>query len=215
MTTRTRLDLFKRYRNEYVAPKQPRLIQVEPAQYLAIAAHGASDDSHHSETAAQEKALYAVATALRAVAVSTYQRDFVLGKLEWQLCSDNSAYTYTSKVMMRMPNFVTSDDVSHAVTSLLARGLDESMSQWVNHASLEQITEGLCVQMLHTGPNNIDAQIQTLAILQDFAKAHGFEMAGPPHVVYLASSQHVPPEHLRTLLRYPVRTKHVTECAAI
>jgi hypothetical protein len=203
MTTRTRLDLFKRYRNEYVAPKQPRLIQIGPAQYLVIAA---SDESNSSDTATQEKALYAVASALRTITTDAHQRDFILGKLEWLLSDDDSVSAHPCKVMMRVPDFVTRDDVAHAAASLLARGPDAATAQWVRQAHLEQIDEGLCVQVLHAGPNGVRAQAKTLALLHNFAQTQGFEMVGPIHAVYLASSQHVPPEHLRTLLRWPVRT---------
>jgi hypothetical protein len=204
--TRTRLDLFKRYRNEYVAPKQPRLIQIEPSQYLVIAARGESNDS---DTNAQEKALYAVASALRTVTTDAHQRDFILGKLEWLLSDDDAeapTHRQPCKVMMRVPDFVTRDDVAHAVAALLARGPDAATAQWVRQAHLEPIDEGLCVQVLHAGPNDVRAQAKTLALLHNFAQTQGFETAGPIHVVYLASSHHVPPEHLRTLLRWPVRT---------
>lgn len=203
MTTRTRLDLFKRYRNEYVAPKQPRLIQIEPAQYLDIAA---SDESDGLAPDALEKALYAVVSVLRTVTTDVHQRDFILGKLEWLLRDDDAEREYPCKVMMRVPDFVTSDDVSHAVAVLLARGPDAATAQWVRQAHLEQIDEGMCVQVLHAGPNDIHAQAKTLALLHDFAQAQVFATVGPIHAVYLASSHHVPPEHLRTLLRWPVRT---------
>ena len=210
MTTRTPLDVFKRYRNEYVAPKQPRLIEIEPAQYLAIVA---SDESNRSDTKAQEKALYTVATALRTVTTDAHQRDFILGKLEWLLNDNGALAAQPCKAMMRVPSFVTGDDVSHAVASLLARGPDATAAYWIQQAHLEQITEGLCVQVLHAGPNDLCAQAKTLALLHDFAQAQGFETAGPIHAVYLASSQHVPPEHLRTLLRWPVRTASEAEAA--
>jgi hypothetical protein len=211
MTTRTRLDLFKRYRNEYVAPKQPRLIQVEPAQYLVIAA---SDESNGSDTNTQEKALYAVASALRTVTADAHQRDFILGKLERLLSNDDAeAQTHGQpcKVMMRVPGFVTRDDVAHAMAALLARGPDATTAQWVRQAHIGPIDEGLCAQVLHAGPNDVRAQAKTLALLHGFAQAQGFETAAPIHAVYLASSQHVPPEHLRTLLRWPVRTVSVSD----
>ena len=88
--------------------------------------------------------------------------------------------------MMRVPDFVTSDDVSHAVAVLLARGPDAATAQWVRQAHLEQIDEGMCVQVLHAGPNDIHAQAKTLALLHDFAQAQGFATVGPIHAVYLA-----------------------------
>jgi hypothetical protein len=210
MTTRTRLDLFKRYRNEYVAPKQPRLIQVEPAQYLVIAA---SDESNGSDAAIQEQALYAVASALRTVTTDAHQRDFIFGKLEWLLSDDDESQAPTQgqpyKVMMRVPDFVTNDDVTHAMAALLARGPDAATAQWVRQAHLEQIDEGLCVQVLHAGPNDVRAQAKTLALLHEFAQTRGLETAGPIHAVYLANAHHVPPEHLRTLLRWPVQTSGI------
>lgn len=219
MTTRTRLDLFKRFRNEYVAPKQPRLIQIEPAQYLTISACEAACAPDSIELDAQEQALYIVASALRLVSAMAHQREFIFCKLEWLLDIDqhdpgdqvnqNNVDARPCKVMMRMPEFVTSADLACAKASLLERGWDTDMAEWLRRAQLERISEGLCVQMRHTGPTDAWLQAKTLAELHHFAQAQGFEAAGPPHAVYLSSSRHVPPEHLRTVLRLPVRMAHV------
>jgi len=209
MTTRTRLDLFKRYRNEYVAPKQPRLIQIEPAHYLTLNACGAEDESESLELNAQEQALYIFASALRLVTALSHQREFIFCKLEWLLDRDPresvSADVRLCKLMMRVPDFVTPDDMECARASLLEKGWDISIVRWIQRAQLERISEGLCAQMRHTGPNDACLQAKTLAELHRFARAQGFEAAGPLHAVYLSSFRHVPPEHLRSVLRLPVR----------
>ena len=218
MTTRTRLDLFKRYRNEYVAPKQPRLIQIESAQYLSIAtdtAPATSDPSMDADPPTQVKALYAIASALRTVATAIYQRDFILGKIEWLLCSHELSQPHQSHVMMRIPNFITPDDLAQAVTALVTRDMDKAVLHWIHYARLETMSEGSCLQVLHAGPNTGAAQGQTLALLQNYARTHGFETTGPSHAVYLANSRHVPPEHLRTLLRLPVRTLSAIELSPV
>jgi hypothetical protein len=202
MSTRTHLDLFKRYRNEYVAPKQPRLIQIEPAQYLIIPL---SDLPCTSPMDVAEKAIYALAAALRTAAAEAHQRDFILGKLEWQAHSDDPATIQPTHVLMRVPNFITHNDLECASASLLVRGLDGASAQLIRRAQLKSLREGQCAQVLHTGPNDAPLQAKTWAALHQFAEAQGFEAAGPFHVVCLASSHHVPPEHLRTLLRLPVR----------
>jgi hypothetical protein len=160
-----------------------------------------------------EKAIYALTAALRTASAEVHQRDFILGKLEWQAQGDDGDAIHPTHIMMRVPTFVTHEDLTRASATLLARGLDGASAGLIRRAQLESLTEGQCVQVLHAGPNDAQSQANTCATLRQFAQARGFEPAGSFHTVCLASSHHVPPEHLRTLVRLPVRATPVAELA--
>ena len=69
---------------------------------------------------------------------------------------------------------------------------------------LESLSEGLCVQTLHIGP--YDDEAETLARMHDeFIPAHGLTMTGRHHEIYLSDRRRTAPEKLRTILRQPVR----------
>src|SRR5690606_3180657 len=57
-----KVDLFKSLKNEYAAPRQPRLVRPTPGSYLAIEGRGRPGDALFS---AQVEALYGVAYTTR------------------------------------------------------------------------------------------------------------------------------------------------------
>src|SRR5690606_19899469 len=68
---------------------------------------------------------------------------------------------------------------------------------------LETLDEGLCVQTLHVGP--FDDEAETLARMHDeFIPASGLRMTGRHHEIYLSDPRRTAPATLRTLLRQPV-----------
>jgi hypothetical protein len=204
MRTRVRIDLFKRFRNEYVAPKSPRMVQITPALYLAVRA---DNDSNGAETDARERALFAVALELRAAIAAKQGREFVLGKLEWQLgsnCAEDDVRP--CMLMLRVPDFASAANLDTAIDAALTHQTDSAVAYWIRHVQLQQLNEGWCAQMLQSGRQTAEGQAETVHELQKYVKAQGHETGGLPHVVSLATARHVPPEHMRTLIRIPVRT---------
>jgi hypothetical protein len=72
-----------------------------------------------------------------------------------------------------------------------------------DQVKLEDLTEGRCVQMLHIGP--YAEEKTTLDKMYRVAEASGAHVRGPHHEIYLSDPNRVPPERLRTILRYPVQ----------
>jgi hypothetical protein len=56
--------------------------------------------------------------------------------------------------------------------------------------------------MLHVGPYSEEGA--TVARMEEFAKENGCVLGGPHHEIYLSDPRRVPPERLRTILRYPL-----------
>ena len=113
--------------------------------------------------------------------------------------------------MIRIPDFVTPDDLAGAVESMLPLAESSANPIWIRRLQIQAHSENLCVQALHVGPDDDDAESNIWSFLHGFALTQGLQQAGPLHAIYLSSSRRVPPEHLRTLLRFPVRAVSVTE----
>jgi hypothetical protein len=68
---------------------------------------------------------------------------------------------------------------------------------------MDTLSEGRCVQTLHIGSYDDEAEI--LAKLHDeYIPDAGLRMTGKHHEIYLSDSRRVEPSKLRTILRQPV-----------
>jgi len=77
--------------------------------------------------------------------------------------------------------------------------------QRLDDIRMETLSEGRCVQTLHVG--SFDDEADLLADLHnDFIPDNGFRMAGKHHEIYLSDFRRVAPEKQRTILRQPVAT---------
>lgn len=201
MAKQAKLDLYQKYRSEYVTPKQPVFVVVGPARYLSITGHGAPGGEHFR---AHVGALYSVAYTLK-MAEKFAGHDYKVCHLEGQWwASDGSDFRtrepkeWQWKLLIRVPEFITQAEVDDAVQSVMKKG----KTALATEIKLEDITEGRCVQMLHTGPY---AQEKTVVDkMHEAAAENGFHLRGPHHEIYLSDPNRVVPERLRTILRYPV-----------
>ena len=102
--------------------------------------------------------------------------------------------------MIRQPDAATEDEFSEA----LDRTRRRKPYPLLNEVRFEAITDGRCVQMLHTGP--YDDEPASFALMADFAAANGLERAGAGHrEIYLNDAKRTEPAKLRTILRFSVR----------
>jgi hypothetical protein len=198
MAVAEKLDLYKKHKVEYAAPKKPVLVSIAPASHLTISGKG--EPGGEAFTAAIG-ALYAVAFTIK-MAKKFAGQDYAVCKLEalwppevFRLPRNE----WTWKLLIRVPSFITERDRSAALNTLRERG-KEGQSERVQ---LESIEEGRCVQMLHIGP--YDREAETIAAMMDFARGQGLKPHAAHHEVYLSDPRRVEPARLRTILRQPVR----------
>jgi hypothetical protein len=189
-----KVDLYAEHREEYVAPREPTLVDVGPARYLAITGHGKPGGP---EFAAAVGALYNVSFTIK-MASKAAGSDYAVSKLEGLWWKEGGSIEWTWRLLIRIPEFITRKHLTEAVTRLLERGKDEMVS----HVTLETLDEGKCVQVLHVGPYN--AEQPTLAKMRAFAKQHGLSFKGRHHEIYLSDPRRAEAEKLRTILRQPV-----------
>jgi hypothetical protein len=195
----TKLDLYKVHKTEYVMPRQPALVHIKPAQYLAIEGRGAPGEARFQACIG---ALYAMAFTIKMTHKFAGRQDYTVCKLEGRYFGDLAGAPkkeWKWKLLIRTPDFIGEKEMDAAVATLLKRKKQEE----VKEVKLEKIDEGDCVQMLHVGP--YDKEHETIALMQHFAEGRGLKLAGPHHEIYLSDPRRVPAERLRTILRQPAR----------
>jgi hypothetical protein len=202
-----KIDLLKIHKSEYATPKQPVLVDMPQARYLAITGRGAPGGEEFSSKIG---ALYGSAYTIKMTYKFSGKQDYAVCKLEALYWLDNNKTDFSNtppekwnwKFLNRVPDFVNDDDLENAVKKLLEKGKAPEVKQ----VKLESLSEGLCVQALHIGP--YDRENETIEKMMTFASEQGLEFHGTHHEIYLSDPCRIPPERLKTILRMPVRKKN-------
>lgn len=200
--TRVVSNLFKLHRGEYIAPRVPRVLAIGEAKYLAVAGSGTLNSD---AVTAQSRTLRQLVATLRDILV-TRHRDFTGTKLEciWQDDLRTPAPDATDwKLCVRVPEFVTTDDLRNAIHNIVELG--GVSRDKVEGIQMEAMPAGQCLQALHRGP--YDTLPRTVAELQQYAQCAKLALSATRHAIYLSEPRHVPPEHLRTVLRIPLENR--------
>ena len=191
---------------------KPEIVHVPKANYIAVSGKG----NPNEEGGAYQQAvgvLYAVAYTLK-MSYKTDHRiegffDYVVPPLEgfwWQEHTDGVDYsdksTFNWISVIRLPDFVTAADFSWAVEAATKKKkLDCSSAEFLT------MEEGLCVQIMHTGP--FDDEPATVALMDDYLAQNGyvndFSQDRLHHEIYLSDARKVAPEKWKTVIRHPIR----------
>ena len=194
------LDAYRARRGEF------RVVDVPGLQYLMIDGHG--DPNTSPDYAAALDALYPVAYALKFASKRELSRDYVVMPLEglWWAADldafttmrDKSRWDWT--MMILTPDWIDRGLFSAAIERARAKNAPSRLDD----LRLAPLAEGLCVQTLHVGP--FDAEAEVLARMHErFIPDNGFRMTGKHHEIYLSDPRRTAPERLRTILRQPVQ----------
>ncbi|MFD2028558.1 GyrI-like domain-containing protein [Promicromonospora aerolata] len=184
---------------------QFRVLDVPDLQYLMIDGHGNPNTSPVFAEAVET--LYPVAYALKFASKRGLGRDFVVMPLEGQWWADDmdsftaardkSRWDWT--LMIMQPDWIDGDMFAAAVEQVRAK----SRPPRLDGLRLEPLSEGRCVQTLHVGA--FDDEADVLARMHDeFIPGNGLHMVGKHHEIYLSDTRRVAPEKQRTILRQPV-----------
>jgi hypothetical protein len=202
MPTVQKLDLYKDHKSEYVASKKPVLVKTHPAQYLTISGHG---EPASPEFQNKIGTLYGVAFTIK-MTRKFAGKDYKVchleglywgsGKEESLGCVDPKEWNWL--LVIRVPDFIKEKDLQKAIVQLRAKGKAGDFEE----VKLESLDEGVCVQMLHIGPYN--QENKTIDQMLAFVKREGLACRGKHHEIYLSDPRRVPPDRLRTILRFPV-----------
>ena len=199
MVTSEKVDLYKDNKKEYAATLKPALVEIGPAVYLSIRGQGAPGGSAFSEAIG---ALYGVAFTVKMTRKFAGKQDYSVCKLEalwpnWdEAASDEEQRVW--QLMIRTPKFITAQDISQAIGTLMKRGKGSD----VQKVELRSLDEGLCIQALHVGSYKDEGK--TLSRMWALAEKKGLRTAGIHHEIYLSDPRRVAASKLKTILREPV-----------
>ncbi|MBQ0906098.1 GyrI-like domain-containing protein [Micromonospora sp. U21] len=197
---------FKKTLDAYQAQRgRFRLVDVPDMQYLMTDGHGDPNTSPAFIEAVE--ALYPVAYKLKFASKHDLGRDYVVPPLEglwwaedmgsFTTARDKSQWNWT--LMLMVPDWIGQTMFTTAVEQTEAKHRPTRLDD----VRLQTLTEGRCVQTLHVG--SFDDEADVLARLhQDFIPGHSLRMAGTHHEIYLSDFRKVAPDRRRTILRQPV-----------
>ncbi len=196
----TRVDLYRELRDEYVAPRSPKLVRVRRAKYLSVQGRGAPGSDEFQR---RLSALFSVAYTVK-FQEKARGRDFRMLMLEglYDLPVPGAAGSPSVPMgwtlLLRVPTSLRPGTLRQAVRTLRGKGKPSE----VEEVQLRWLREGTTVQMLHVGPYN--AEEPSLREMRAFAGDHHLRLAGAHHEIYLSDPRRVEESRYRTILRYPV-----------
>lgn len=197
---------FKKTLDAYQARRgRFRIVDVPALHYLMIDGHG--DPNTSPAFAEAVEALYPVAYKLKFTSKRDHGRDYVVPPLEglwwaedmdtFTAARDKSQWDWT--LMLMVPDWI---DRAMFATAVEQAGV-KSRPARLGDVRLETLAEGRCVQTLHVG--SFDDEADVLARLHhEFIPGQGLRMVGKHHEIYLSDFRRVAPEKQRTILRQPV-----------
>ena len=205
-------DFKKEYKEFYMPKAQPQIVDVPAANYIAVRGKG----DPNAEGGAYQQAisvLYAVAYTLK-MSYKTDHRmegfyEYVVPPLEgfwWQEQVEGVDYSRKDQFnwisVIRLPDFVKTEDVAWAKeTAAKKKKLDCSAAEFLT------VEEGLCVQIMHSGP--FDTEPESVALMDAYLAEHGYandlNETRLHHEIYLSDARKVPPEKWKTVIRHPVK----------
>ncbi|NME80392.1 GyrI-like domain-containing protein [Rhodococcus sp. 105337] len=193
------LDAYRATRGEF------RIVDVPDMWYLMI--DGVGDPNTSPAFADAIESLYPVAFTLKFASKRELGRDYVVPPLEGLWWSEDMA-SFTSArdkshwnwtLMVMVPEWIERDLVAAALDRVAATSTPVRRGD----VRLEPLVEGRCVQTLHVG--SFDDEADVLAELHDeFVPGNGLRIVGKHHEIYLSDFRRTAPEKLRTILRQPV-----------
>ena len=213
-------DFKKEYREFYLPKDRPEIVAVPAVHYMAVRGQG---DPNQPEGAYRQaiQMLYTVAYTLKMSGRAGHEIDgffdYVVPPLEglwWQEGQSRVDYahkeTFSWIAMIRLPEFVTKQEFDWAVAEAAAKKkLDLSKVEYFTY------DEGLCVQCMHLGP--FDTEAETVARMDSFLAEKGYvndlSETRMHHEIYLSDARRVIPEKWKTVIRPPIRRGGDTSAA--
>ncbi|MDL2234086.1 GyrI-like domain-containing protein [Ruminococcaceae bacterium OttesenSCG-928-L11] len=205
-------DFKKEYKEFYMPPKTPVIVEIPTMNYLAVRGKGDPNEAE-GEYSRALNALYGVAYTIK----MSYKGsrtiegffEYVVPPLEgfwWQ--DDIKGVDYSRKAdfnwisLIRLPDFVKKADFDWAVE-------EATRKKKLDFSKVELLAydEGICVQCMHLG--SYDDEPATVAAMTRFAEAQGYMIdisdTRYHHEIYLSDPRKTSPEKLKTVIRYPIK----------
>lgn len=205
-------DYKKEYKEFYLPPKKPSLIEVPSMNYLAVRGTGNPNDEE-GEYKKSIGLLYSIAFTIKMSYKGSHKIDgyfsYVVPPLEglWSK-KGGGQIDYTHKEdfqfvsMIRLPEFVTKEEFNWAI-----KEATEKKSTDFSQVEFFTYDEGLCVQCMHTGP--YDDEPESVSIMEEFVSNNGYSIdlneSRIHHEIYLSDPRRCAPEKCKTVIRIPIK----------
>ena len=206
-------DFKKEYREFYLPPKKPSIVDVPPMNYIAVRGRG-DPNEEAGEYKSSIGMLYAIAFTIKMSKMGDHRIegyfDYVVPPLEgfWRQEGNETCIDLTRKAdlefisCIRLPDFVTKEEFDWAIGEAeRKKRTDFSMVEFLT------VNEGLCVQCMHIG--SYDAEPETVRLMHGFMESRGCRLdisdTRQHHEIYLSDPRKCAPEKLKTVLRHPIR----------
>ncbi len=205
-------DYKKEYKEFYMPPKKPGIVEVPSMNYIAVRGNGNPNDEN-GEYKESIGLLYGIAFTIKMSYKGDHKIDgyfeYVVPPLEgfwWQDGVDGIDYAHKENFsfisLIRLPDFVTKADFDWAVS-------EATKKKKTDFSKVEFLTynEGLCVQCMHIGP--YDDEPATIEAMHECAEQNGYEVditdTRYHHEIYLSDPRKSDPSKLKTVVRHPIR----------
>ncbi len=205
-------DYKKEYKEFYMPPKKPTIVNVPTMNYIAVRGKG-DPNTPDGEYKQSIGLLYAVAFTIKMSKKGSHQIegyfDYVVPPLEgfwWQDGIQGIDYAHKENFnwisLIRLPDFVTKADFDWAVDEASKKKrTDFSKVEFLN------CNEGLCVQCMHIG--SYDDEPATIQLMHEFMEQEGYSIdiseKRRHHEIYLSDARRVAPDKLKTIIRHPIK----------
>jgi hypothetical protein len=177
---------------------RPSVVDVPSMNFLMIDGRGKPDGSGFQQAA---QALFPLAYMLKFKVVRPrLDVDFHVMPMEVRWNVDRQAKSFAWTMMLMQPDFVSRDMFLEAADRLR---VEQEPPAQLAAVRFEKFTEGLCVQLMHTGPYpGMDANLDKMIA---FAEANGYAIPERKvHDIYLNDVRKTKPENLKAVMRLPV-----------
>lgn len=208
-------DYKKEYKEFYLPPKKPGIVDVPEMNYVAVRGKG-NPNEPDGEYKTAMGLLYGIAFTIKMSYKGNHKIKgyfpYVVPPLEglWYQDGSGTGIDYSRKddfcwiSMIRLPEFVTREVFDWAI-----REASEKKKTDFSKAEFFTYHEGSCVQCMHVG--SYDDEPETIKKIEAFLKEQGYktDFSGQRmhHEIYLSDPRRTAPEKLRTVIRLPIAKK--------
>lgn len=205
-------DYKKEYKEFYLPPKKPTIIEVPKMNYIAVRGQG----NPNEEEGEYKKAiglLYGIAFTIKMSYKGTHKMEgylqYVVPPLEgfwWQENVKGVDYSHKETfqwiAVIRLPDFVTREEFDWAVKEATNKKKEDFSK--VEYFTYE---EGMCVQCMHIG--SYDEEPVTVEKMHAYMEEQGYELditeQRMHHEIYLSDPRRTAEEKLKTVVRHPIK----------
>lgn len=202
----TKVDLKKELSELYrPSVKAVSLVEVPPMNFLMIDGQGDPNTSEDFQEVIE--ALYGLSYTLKFMLKKTApEQDYTVMPLEGLWWTEGpEGFDVEHKefwqwtLMIMQPEHIAGQHVMEAASQLK----EKKNPHLLDRVRFERFDEGLSVQIMYIGPYAEEGP--TIEKLHQYAREHGYSLAGKHHEIYLGDPRRSAPEKLKTIIRQPVK----------